>query len=196
MRLFFYLCLVLLLTCLKSCASPTKTIPLAPLKIPTGVRLCDGNYFVQFRENHTVAAHFQTIGVDLSQNSSLQFHSVPIIDGYRVQLESQTLLDLVRQDPGVDYVRQNFYVSDGPDNIEEEPEPEILTEMNVPRITRRFWMEHIKGASWPNTMIVAGYRWPTIPVPVNGDWVSFHRNNDRLKLTSSLNSLFTGWPWS
>jgi hypothetical protein len=143
-----------------------------------------------------VAAHFQTIGVDLSQNSSTRFHPVNIIGGYRAQLESQPLLDLVRQDPGVDFVRQNHYVSDGPDNIDEENEPETPTEKSVSRITPRFWMEYIKGASWPNSMISAAEKWSTVPVPLNGDWVSYHRNMNELKLTSALDSFFGGWPWS
>lgn len=70
-------------------------------------------------------AHFQAIDVDLSRILSVQFHEIPIIDGYGAQFESQTLLDLVRQDPGVAYVRQNFYL-DGPDTIDGEIVPEDL----------------------------------------------------------------------
>lgn len=72
----------------------SPSVPLSPLPNP---------------DSKTHTTDFAHIGVNLSQTTSI-FHPLQILTGYRARLDSFTLHELVRYDPGVKYVEHSCYI--------------------------------------------------------------------------------------
>lgn len=63
-------------------------------------------YFVHLHANHTIESHFQFIGKDLASEAE-KFHPIKYINAYTVRLDSYTIHNLIRSDPGVKLVEHN-----------------------------------------------------------------------------------------
>lgn len=61
------------------------------------------------RPDHTIDAHFDLIGIDLSKNASF-FSLLKNINSYHAKLDSDTVHMLVRYNPGVKLVQHNSFM--------------------------------------------------------------------------------------
>ncbi|KAI9678401.1 MAG: Suppressor of the cold-sensitive snRNP biogenesis mutant brr1-1, partial [Bathelium mastoideum] len=119
---------VLLLTSVNAIKFPRRSIggTLAPYHRPDA-RLVPSTYIVRLSEDHSLAKHFAHCGVDLSKTSPrfeqisglyrqgtlLSSPSNELADvrfSYRAQLDDYTVNQLVRTDPGVEYVEHDHYI--------------------------------------------------------------------------------------
>ncbi|KAK5727980.1 hypothetical protein LTR17_012287 [Elasticomyces elasticus] len=77
----------------------------APLIHPKA-DLVQDEYIVRLRPNHTLEHHFARIQADLA-NSCDPFNWMELLNAYHTKIDSQEMLDQIRQDPGVEYVEHN-----------------------------------------------------------------------------------------
>jgi hypothetical protein len=78
--------------------------------------LVDDSYIVALHRNHTLEAHFDFIGLNLSETAS-SFIPLKTIKSYIAVLDNHTVHGLIRHDPGVRYVEHDAW--------HQIPEPEI-----------------------------------------------------------------------
>ncbi|KIM93132.1 hypothetical protein OIDMADRAFT_61917 [Oidiodendron maius Zn] len=131
------------------------------------VRHCDNLYIVQLQEGHTLEAHFKTIGVDLSQNTTL-FYLMTALNAYHARLDHYTIHELVRHDPGVLSVLHDYYDDGESRSIDGKELEDIQAESPKPGLMRRWYPQTITSAYWYNVMISAGTKLST-PLPEYGD---------------------------
>jgi hypothetical protein len=96
------------------------------------------------------------------------FYPIDTLGGYRARLDSHTIHELVRFDPGVKLVEHDSYGKgvyglDAGESFKYTPP--------APEISKR-WAKNVHiGSGWWNVMISAGKKLTT-PVPKTGDYVS------------------------
>jgi hypothetical protein len=133
-----YLFSVLMLNVLSASASVARRKKPAPYITPDKVRLCDNLYIVRLQEGHTLEAHFETIGVDLSQNATL-FYPMTTLNSYHARLDPYIVHELVRHDPGVVSVLHDYYDDGRPRAIDGEEFEDIIKEEPKPSLMRRWF---------------------------------------------------------
>jgi hypothetical protein len=161
---------VLMLNALSASALVARRKNPAPYITSDEVRHCDNLYIVRLQEGHTLEAHFETIGADLSQNTTL-FYSMAALNSYHARLDPYTVHELVRHDPGVVSVLHDYYDDGEPRAIDGEEFEDIVEEEPKPSLMRRWSPQTISGAFWYNVMMSAGTKLST-PLPEYGDRVS------------------------
>jgi hypothetical protein len=130
----------------------------------TGPNLVPDTYFVAFHSNHTLQAHFDYLGRNLSETAS-RFNYVPGLGGYYAVLDSYTLHEEIRYDPGVFLVSHSRRIK--PMKVEVQgsrdgPSSDFVDQ----RLNRR-------GASWfKTTTLNAGYGSAMISAPNKTDFSS------------------------
>lgn len=85
-------------------AVPRAMAP-CPYHRPSAELIAD-KYIVVLHDGHTLEKHFEHIRRDLSQNSSM-FHPIATINGYRARLTEDVVHELIRFDPGVEFVEHD-----------------------------------------------------------------------------------------
>ncbi|KAG9228643.1 peptidase S8/S53 domain-containing protein [Amylocarpus encephaloides] len=70
--------------------------------------LIEDQYIVILHAQHTYAAHFSAIGIDLEVNGTSFFKYIKGMNAYSAELDTFTAQELVFNDPGVYVVEQNF----------------------------------------------------------------------------------------
>jgi hypothetical protein len=124
---------------------------LAPYICPESP-LVDNSYIVALHRNHTFEAHFDFIGLNLSETAS-SFIPIEIVNSYIAVLDNHTVHDLIRHDPGVRYVEHDAW--------HHTPEPEIHApsyNYTPPQaIISRRWSETVFNAApwWVAMLTVA-----------------------------------------
>ena len=175
---------ILMLNVLDASALVARRKTPAPYIYLDQVRHCDNLYIVRLQEGHTLEAHFETIGADLSQNATL-FYPLTALNSYRARLDPYTVHELVRHDPGVISVMHDFYDDGEPRVIDGEEFEDIGEEEPEPGLARRWYPQNISSAYWYNVMVSAGTKLKT-PLPNYGDRVStenvFHESTHYLLL--------------
>lgn len=77
----------------------------APYHRP-GSNLVPNSYIVKFHDNHTLQDHFDYLGQNLSETAN-RFRDMPGFGGYALEIDSYTLHEQIRYDPGVSRVTHN-----------------------------------------------------------------------------------------
>jgi hypothetical protein len=95
-------------------------------------------YGVVLVENYTLDAHFEFIEVNLEQNASI-FARISVINAYRAKIDSYTVHNLIRYDPGVLYVQHDTFFE--PDWEEHSEEGVVLPPEDLKSTKRAFGFE-------------------------------------------------------
>ncbi|KAL9097031.1 MAG: hypothetical protein Q9165_000995 [Trypethelium subeluteriae] len=90
-------------------------------------KLVKDEYLVKLSSGHTLDNHFKVIGLDLSKECEI-FRHMPRYNAYHARLNEETVHNLIRYDPGVDYVEHNHFL-ESPD-AETVPMDEIESQSN------------------------------------------------------------------
>lgn len=160
--------LFILTSALSVFGSATKRSP-APYHRSQVANLVEDQYLVALHDGHTIDDHFKAIGLDLSQNASL-FYRLDALNAYQARLDPRIVHQLVRLDPGVEFVDHDSYMGDFDEVETGEP---FLPEADISTSTTglvRTWVASIKPAWYWNHMISAGEKLPT-PVPKKSSYV-------------------------
>ncbi|KAL9090310.1 MAG: hypothetical protein Q9165_005343 [Trypethelium subeluteriae] len=72
-------------------------------------QLVDNEYIVKFRPGHTLEEHFNVIGRNLTTEAE-RFRWMATFPGYSLRIDSDTIENLVRRDPEVDYVEHSCHL--------------------------------------------------------------------------------------
>lgn len=161
---------LLVLNALSAWALVARRQTLAPYITSEQVRHCDDLYVVRLQEGYTLEAHFETIGTDLSQNTTL-FYPMTALNSYHARLDPYTVHELVRHDPGVVSVLHDYYDDGESRSIDGKQFEDIDEEEPKPGLMRRWYPQTITSSYWYNVMISAGTKLST-PLPPYGDRVS------------------------
>ncbi|KAF2232588.1 subtilisin-like protein [Viridothelium virens] len=120
--------------------------------------LVPDSYIVRLIKNYTLASHFARCGVDLSRTSH-DFEEIPILRSYRARLDNFTVNQLVRTDPGVEYVEHDFYIEQ-PSFVTNDTvqKPDTHPSLTTPNHLKRWRAGNIANADYALHMITAGRR--------------------------------------
>lgn len=138
----------------------------APYYISGQAKLVDDQYLVFLRDGHSIKDHFNAVGFDLSKNSS-KFYRLDALNAYQARLDSYTVHEMIRHDPGVKFVDHDSYMADF-DHVEvgEHLTPATSPNASAGRTGRRWeQQEQLIGYYW-NQMISAGKK--VVPTPIRG----------------------------
>jgi len=161
MKLPVVLHLLGVLSAVSVLAEPQKR---AEYYIPKDRVLIENEYLILLQPNHTIAAHFEVIGIDLEndQNSGF-FHRLDTINGYFAKLDSHTVHDLIRFDPGVRIVEHNCQV-EHIFGFDVKPVEHSSTEANAtnapPHVGKRWINTIFPNQGWHQYMVTYGKKIP------------------------------------
>ncbi|KAI9709480.1 MAG: Suppressor of the cold-sensitive snRNP biogenesis mutant brr1-1 [Bogoriella megaspora] len=79
---------------------------LAPYYARAGSNFVPNDYIVVLSDNDTVDDHFRRIGTNISAVAA-GFYSYRLVPAYRASLNESMIHDLIRKDPGVEFVERN-----------------------------------------------------------------------------------------
>lgn len=111
----------------------------APYITSSEVRHCEILYVVQLQEGYSIEDHFETIDLDLSQNTTT-FYPMIALNSYRARLDSYIIHRLVRYDPGVVSVLHDYYDDGEPRAFDGEAVEDAFEDKNEeePSLLRRW----------------------------------------------------------
>ncbi|KAL9088191.1 MAG: hypothetical protein Q9165_006318 [Trypethelium subeluteriae] len=72
--------------------------------------LVPDSYIVKFKDNYTIEHHLDYVGVDISSMGN-EYAYLDIIPGYHIKVNQSVIHDLIRKDPGVEWVEQTTFAS-------------------------------------------------------------------------------------
>jgi hypothetical protein len=116
--------------------------------------LVQDSYLVSLHKNHSIEAHFNHIGQNLSETDT--FMAYKNFNAYSITANASIIHDLIRYDPGVAYVQHNHYV--------DMPVERISTPPLESKILRRWKQITDPLAIWWLAMLAAGRKLAS-PVP-------------------------------
>ncbi|KUJ08215.1 subtilisin-like protein [Mollisia scopiformis] len=115
-------------------------------------------YIVLLHPDYTLSQHYNFIGVNMSQQSSM-FHYLDTINAYGVRASPELVHELIRHDNGVLYIQQNFHLNA---SLGIDGGSPITTNFPGKGKSRRWTQENWIGRFW-NFMLTAGKKLDTIP---------------------------------
>jgi hypothetical protein len=121
--------------------------------------LIEDEYVIGLHYNYTIEQHCQHVGINLLETGHI-IDSIPELNMYTVRIDSHTIHNSIRWDPGVDFVQHHTYV--------EHPEQEIHgeEEMEIPwqgtGLIRR-WKKTEWEFEWGLRAI---WTWGKLPTPI------------------------------
>jgi hypothetical protein len=121
---------ILMLHGLRALALVARRQTPAPLITSDEVRHIDDVYVVRLQEGHTLDAHFDNIGVDLSRTATM-FYPMRALNSYHARIDNHTIHELVRYDPGVESVCQDYYDDGEPRAFGEQGRMDIEGEQEL-----------------------------------------------------------------
>ena len=90
--------------------SNTNRTGLAPYTYQSNSsELVPNSYIVKLKDGHTLQAHFQFIGANISFTGH-DYSKLDILPGYSIDTNKSVIDNLVRRDPGVEWVEHNSYI--------------------------------------------------------------------------------------
>jgi hypothetical protein len=128
-----------------------------------GPNLVPDSYFVSFHPNHTLQDHYNYLGRNLSETAS-GFVDLPGLGGYFAVLDSYTVHEEVRYDPGVSLVTHDERLKPMKVEIEGSREGVYTDDASNQGSERR--------APWFRTTLNAGYGSAMISAPNKTDFSS------------------------
>lgn len=179
--MFKFPILFLLFVTWKISGLATRNSP-APYLRSKPAKLIENQYLVALYDGHTIDDHFEAIGLNLSQYASL-FYRLDSLNAYQARLDSHTVHQLIRHDPGVEFVEPDSYMEDF--DAVETGEPFLPEADPIPKSTmgaaRRWVKQQLYFNWWWNAMISAGKKLST-PISAYGTYVrsSFQNNEYQL----------------
>ena len=121
---------ILMLHALRALTLVARRQTPAPLITSDEVRHIDDVYVVRLQEGHTLDAHFDNIGVDLSRTATM-FYPMRALNSYHARIDNHTIHELVRYDPGVESVCQDYYDDGEPRAFDEQGRKHIEGEQEL-----------------------------------------------------------------
>ncbi|KAF2804002.1 uncharacterized protein BDZ99DRAFT_157646 [Mytilinidion resinicola] len=135
---------------------------------PEGVELLDDEYIVLLRPGYTIEADCECIGRDLQKDRS--FHHLDSINGYTAQLNSNTVHDLIRNDPGVRLVEHGFKVQNvQPVRTNSSENVDDASPRAKSKHTKRWDIHHLQYYWWHNIQISVEQKIDPLPDSGNVD---------------------------
>ena len=90
-------------------------------------------YGVFLAKNYTIEEHFDFIGVNLEQNATT-FARMSVLNAYRAKIDSHTVHNLIRYDPGVRYVQHDTSFEL---DLQEPAGGDFILHSDDPQLTKR-----------------------------------------------------------
>lgn len=123
---------------------------LAPFHEVANATLADSWYIVGLRSYYNLDSHLEYIGKHRSADIST-ISPINAINGYSARFSSQLLHDVIRHDPGVKYIQQDYYLEEGPMSLEVMEPPGTIS-----RILRRWAKHKVNPMPWFVRMLTNG----------------------------------------
>lgn len=131
---------------------------------------------IKLHEDHTIAAHFDFIGQNLTHTAE-NFAYLEIINAYRITVGPDILHSRIRLDPGVQRVTHDrYYMSDSKLEVEN---PGPLPESYLSRLARR-WTPITQLDWWFLSMLSWGSKNGGRPIDGQGAHVCVYQNGSRI----------------